>query len=152
MVIAILPLSLSFGVNDPDTLWTGQMLKLSDFVPFDGSTLKKCDVFSFTSYKVFICQEDNFVWRWFWRETQNISNLNKIKSIFKENFLTLELNSAVCGYSFGLLRSERISDCSFLKHGWPLSSPVFTTTIYVGKMEVPRNQHALGSVWEQTRR
>ena len=27
---------------------------------------------------------------------QNISNLNTIKSIFKENFLTLILNSAVC--------------------------------------------------------
>ena len=27
---------------------------------------------------------------------QNISNLNKIKSIFKENFLTLVLNSAAC--------------------------------------------------------
>lgn len=33
---------------------------------------------------------------WFWREMQNISNLNTIKSIFKENFLTLTLNSAVC--------------------------------------------------------
>ena len=54
---------------------------------------------SFTIFKHF--PQKNFhvsreLWMWFWREMQNISNLNTIKSIFKENFLTLILNSAVC--------------------------------------------------------
>lgn len=69
------------------------------YVSFDGLTLKIRDVFF---YYLQNFPQKNFhlsireLWRWFWRETQNISNLNAIKSIFKEKFFTLDFNSVVC--------------------------------------------------------
>ena len=85
-MIVILPLPVPFWMNDPDTLLTGQMLKL--WLCTFWWTLKKCEIFfyylqNFSLEKLFSFQEENFVWRWFWRETQNISNLKKIKPIFK---------------------------------------------------------------------
>lgn len=81
--------------------------------------------FSFTIFKIFpqkilfICPEDNFVGRWFCREI-DISNLNKMKSIFKENLLTLELNPAVCvAVVWGYLeesRSQMLASQSLADH------------------------------------
>ena len=87
-------------VSDPGTSWTAQTLKFLLVYLLTDPHWRNTEI-SFSSfikfpYKTFHISGGE-LWRWFWwREMQNISNLNKIKSIFKENFLTLVLNSAAC--------------------------------------------------------